>query len=53
MSEQAKPQTGVKAGKSRILVGPNAYFFDALARLMPTRYFDVLALLEPLAARRR
>jgi short-subunit dehydrogenase len=44
---------GVKAGKSRILVGPDAYFFDALARLMPSRYFDVLALLEPLAARRR
>jgi NADP-dependent 3-hydroxy acid dehydrogenase YdfG len=44
---------GVRAGKSRILVGPDAYFFDALARLMPSRYFDVLALLEPLAARRR
>jgi NADP-dependent 3-hydroxy acid dehydrogenase YdfG len=44
---------GVKAGKSRILVGPDAYFFDALARLAPTRYFDVLAFLEPLIARRR
>jgi NADP-dependent 3-hydroxy acid dehydrogenase YdfG len=43
---------GVKAGKSRILVGPDAYVFDALARLMPTRYFDVLAFLEPLVARR-
>jgi NADP-dependent 3-hydroxy acid dehydrogenase YdfG len=43
---------GVKAGKSRILVGPDAYFFDALVRLAPTRYFDVLALLEPLARRR-
>jgi NADP-dependent 3-hydroxy acid dehydrogenase YdfG len=42
---------GVVAGKSRILVGPDAYFFDALARLMPTRYFDVLARLEPLARR--
>jgi NADP-dependent 3-hydroxy acid dehydrogenase YdfG len=42
---------GVKAGKSRILVGPDAYWFDALARLMPTRYFDVIAVLEPLAAR--
>jgi NADP-dependent 3-hydroxy acid dehydrogenase YdfG len=44
---------GVKAGKSRVLVGPDAYFFDALARLAPTRYFDVLSFLEPLAARRR
>ncbi|MGH2868865.1 MAG: SDR family NAD(P)-dependent oxidoreductase [Solirubrobacteraceae bacterium] len=43
---------GTKAGKSRILVGPDAYAFDALARLMPTRYFDVIARLEPLIARR-
>jgi NAD(P)-dependent dehydrogenase (short-subunit alcohol dehydrogenase family) len=43
---------GVKAGKSRILVGPDAYVFDFLGRAMPTRYFDVLALLERLAARR-
>jgi NADP-dependent 3-hydroxy acid dehydrogenase YdfG len=44
---------GVKAGKSRILVGPDAYLFDALARLAPTRYYDLIALLEPLAAGRR
>jgi NADP-dependent 3-hydroxy acid dehydrogenase YdfG len=44
---------GVVAGRSRILVGPDAYVFDALARIAPSRYFDVLALLEPLAARRR
>jgi NAD(P)-dependent dehydrogenase (short-subunit alcohol dehydrogenase family) len=43
---------GVKAGRSRILVGPDAYVFDALARVAPTRYFDVLALLDSLAARR-
>jgi NADP-dependent 3-hydroxy acid dehydrogenase YdfG len=43
---------GVKAGKSRILVGPDAYLFDALARVLPTRYYDVLARLEPLAGRR-
>ena len=43
---------GTKAGKSRILVGPDAYAFDALARLMPTHYFDVMARLEPLLARR-
>lgn len=43
---------GVKAGRSRILVGPDAYVFDALARTMPTRYFDVLAFLESRLARR-
>jgi NAD(P)-dependent dehydrogenase (short-subunit alcohol dehydrogenase family) len=43
---------GVKRGRSRVLVGPDAYAFDALARLAPTRYFDVLALLEGLSARR-
>ena len=42
---------GVKAGKSRILVGPDAYLFDALVRVAPTRYFDVLAFFEPLALR--
>jgi NAD(P)-dependent dehydrogenase (short-subunit alcohol dehydrogenase family) len=42
---------GVKAGKSRILVGPDAVFFDALVRLAPTRYFEVLSRLEPLALR--
>lgn len=34
---------GLERGRSRILVGPDAYVFDALARLMPTHYFDVLA----------
>jgi NADP-dependent 3-hydroxy acid dehydrogenase YdfG len=43
---------GTKAGKSRILVGPDAYAFDALARVIPTRYFDVMARLEPLLTRR-
>jgi NADP-dependent 3-hydroxy acid dehydrogenase YdfG len=43
---------GCKAGKSRILVGPDAYVFDALARLMPGRYFDVLARLDALLSRR-
>jgi NADP-dependent 3-hydroxy acid dehydrogenase YdfG len=42
---------GVKAGKSRILVGADAYLFDALARLAPTRYYDLFARLEPLAVR--
>jgi len=37
---------GVERGKSRILVGPDAYMFDALARIAPTRYFDVVALVE-------
>ncbi len=42
---------GVKAGRSRILVGPDAYLFDGLARALPTRYFDVLAFLEQRVAR--
>ena len=37
---------GVERGKSRILVGPDAYAFDALARLAPAHYFDVIAPLE-------
>jgi len=42
---------GVKAGKSRILVGRDAYVFDALARLTPTHYYGPFALLEKLADR--
>jgi hypothetical protein len=34
---------GVERGKSRILVGPDAYVFDALARIAPTHYFSVMA----------
>jgi NADP-dependent 3-hydroxy acid dehydrogenase YdfG len=37
---------GVERGKARILVGPDAYLFDALARLAPTRYFDILSVFE-------
>jgi NAD(P)-dependent dehydrogenase (short-subunit alcohol dehydrogenase family) len=44
---------GVKAGKSRILVGPDAYVLDALVRLLPTHYFDVVDFFEPLAVGRR
>lgn len=44
---------GVDAGKARILVGPDAYAFDALARIAPTRYYDVIALLERGLARRQ
>jgi NAD(P)-dependent dehydrogenase (short-subunit alcohol dehydrogenase family) len=43
--------TRVKAGKSRILVGPDAYLFEFLSRVAPSRYYDVFALLEPLARR--
>jgi NADP-dependent 3-hydroxy acid dehydrogenase YdfG len=34
---------GVERGKARILVGPDAYLFDALARITPTHYYSVLA----------
>ena len=37
---------GVEQGKARILVGPDAYMFDTLARLAPTRYYDILGRLE-------
>ena len=47
---------GVDRGKARILVGPDAYAFDVLARITPTHYFSVLSRLESAArsrARRR
>jgi NAD(P)-dependent dehydrogenase (short-subunit alcohol dehydrogenase family) len=37
---------GVERGRARILVGPDAYLFDALTRITPTHYYGVLALLE-------
>lgn len=39
-------QAGVERGKSRILIGPDAYFIDALARIAPTRYYDVLSAVD-------
>lgn len=44
---------GVKAGRSRVLVGPDAYLFDVLARATPSHYFDVLNFLEGKLARFR
>jgi NADP-dependent 3-hydroxy acid dehydrogenase YdfG len=38
--------SGVERGKARILVGPDAYVFDALARIAPTRYYSVIAALQ-------
>jgi NADP-dependent 3-hydroxy acid dehydrogenase YdfG len=37
---------GVEQGKARILVGPDAYVFDALARIAPTHYYDIMARLD-------
>jgi NADP-dependent 3-hydroxy acid dehydrogenase YdfG len=37
---------GVERGKARILVGPDAYLFDALARIAPTHYDIVLSRLQ-------
>jgi NAD(P)-dependent dehydrogenase (short-subunit alcohol dehydrogenase family) len=37
---------GVERGKARILVGPDAYLFDALARITPTHYYTVMSRLE-------
>lgn len=42
---------GVKAGRSRILIGPDAYLFDALGRALPTHYFTVLSALMRLDER--
>jgi len=39
---------GVERGQARILVGPDAYVFDALARVTPTHYYDVIARVEKL-----
>jgi NADP-dependent 3-hydroxy acid dehydrogenase YdfG len=44
---------GVERGKARILIGPDAYAFDALARLAPTRYYDVISVLEKRMRARR
>jgi NADP-dependent 3-hydroxy acid dehydrogenase YdfG len=33
---------GVERGKARILVGPDAYMFDILARVAPSHYYDVI-----------
>jgi len=46
-------QTGVERGRSRVLVGADAYFLDALARIAPTRYYDVIERIESLRERRR
>ena len=37
---------GVERGKARILVGPDAYAFDALARVAPAHYFAIIAQAE-------
>jgi NAD(P)-dependent dehydrogenase (short-subunit alcohol dehydrogenase family) len=44
--------TGVDRGKARILVGRDAHFVDALARITPTHTVAVLEGLERLGARR-
>jgi len=43
---------GVDGGKARILIGPDAYLFDALTRITPTRYWQILERFEGLATRR-
>ncbi|GIH18561.1 short-chain dehydrogenase [Rugosimonospora africana] len=45
---------GVERGKARILVGPDAYVFDALARITPTHYYSLISGLQStLSSRRR
>jgi len=42
---------GVDAGKARILIGADAYLFDALTRITPTHYYSVLNRIVDRAAR--
>jgi NADP-dependent 3-hydroxy acid dehydrogenase YdfG len=44
---------GVEQGKARILVGPDAYLFDALSRLAPTHYYQLLGRAQSVLRRRR
>src|ERR1700722_4693693 len=44
---------GVERGASRILIGLDARLFDALARIAPTHYYDVLSVLESRLRARR
>ncbi|HEY3954119.1 MAG TPA: SDR family NAD(P)-dependent oxidoreductase [Streptosporangiaceae bacterium] len=44
---------GVERGKARILIGPDAYLFDALARIAPVHYYSVVSLLEARLRARR
>ncbi|HWH93483.1 MAG TPA: SDR family oxidoreductase [Baekduia sp.] len=37
---------GIEKGRARIRVGPDAVFLDLLARLAPTKYYDVIERLE-------
>jgi NADP-dependent 3-hydroxy acid dehydrogenase YdfG len=42
---------GVDAGKARILVGPDAYLIDFLARAAPTHYYSLIDLFDRLGQR--
>ena len=44
---------GVRSGRSRILIGPDAYLFDLLGRAAPTHYFTVLSAIDSLTRRLR
>jgi short-subunit dehydrogenase len=42
---------GVRRGRERILIGPDAAFVSALTRIAPERYFGVIRRLEPILRR--
>jgi NAD(P)-dependent dehydrogenase (short-subunit alcohol dehydrogenase family) len=44
---------GLERGRARILVGPDAYLFDALSRIAPTHYYAVLSRLDSRLRARR
>jgi NAD(P)-dependent dehydrogenase (short-subunit alcohol dehydrogenase family) len=45
--------SGVERGRARILVGPDAYAIDALARITPTHYYTVIDRLQSRLRARR
>jgi len=42
---------GIRRGRGRILVGPDAAFFSLISRAAPVRYFDIIERLQPLFRR--
>jgi NADP-dependent 3-hydroxy acid dehydrogenase YdfG len=43
---------GIEAGKSRILIGPDAHFLDLLVRTAPERYYGLVARMDALIQKR-
>ena len=46
MTRRRRPRSLARVERSRIQVDPDAYLFDALARVAPTHYYHVVARFE-------